>query len=70
MNFIEAMTFYKHGKTIKRRNDFMSLRPSSFLIKKIKGRRLTDRDIDHLESSSVGLTEADILANDWVAEER
>jgi hypothetical protein len=66
MNFIEAITFYKNGKIIKRRGDSLSLKPSYYLQKKLKKLRLNEREQEHLRLSTIMITEGDILANDWV----
>lgn len=66
MNFTEAITFYKHGKTIKRRGDVFSLRPSYYLKKKLSGQPLDEREKEKLRLETISFTEGDMLANDWV----
>ena len=66
MNFIEAITFYKNGKTIKRRGDALSLRPSHYLQKKLRKQPLDDREREHLRLECISITEGDMLANDWI----
>lgn len=66
MNFIEALVFYKHGNAIKRKGDEGTLIPSSFLLKKIQGKMMSDRDEEHLRLSHLGFTEGDLLADDWI----
>ena len=70
MNFIEAITFYKNGKIIKRRKDMLSLKPSYFLKKKLSRQPLDEREQEHLRLSQVCITEGDMLANDWIVVEK
>lgn len=69
MNFIEAMTFYKHGKTIKRKGDVCSLRPSYYLRKKVNGQSLDEEEKERLRLEGIRITEGDVLANDWIVKE-
>jgi hypothetical protein len=62
MNFIEAITLYQDGKSVKRRGDTCGLFPSLSMIKKQRN----DRDREKLRENHIGITEADVLANDWV----
>lgn len=62
MNFLEAITLYKQGKKVKRKGDVCGLFPSYSMVKK----KRNDRDHEKLRETVLSVTEADLLANDWI----
>jgi hypothetical protein len=62
MNFLEAIALYKHGKKVKRKGDAFGLFPSYSMVRK----KRNERDHEKLRETTLSVTEADLLANDWI----